>query len=140
MFIYYHDTLGLRQCNGLANTNNKLLYLILTNNCEISVNAPSITLVKEDICHGSVLFEVNLMPRKCNRYLTPIIHFRHADYNSINTAFSSVDWENLFKDNDIDQCADRFLKKYMKLSTSTHPFSHTINIYFQSGSKKQLPL
>lgn len=60
----------------------------------------------------SVLLNVNLMLHKCIKYLTPTINFRLANYDSINAALSSINWENLFKNFDVNECVDLFYKKY----------------------------
>ena len=105
----------LKQYNGIYNSNNRILDLVLCNQ-ECSVSACGYPLTQEDVHHRSLLLELRL---KFTPLLQPaqrcVYKFHSANYSEINNKLSGIDWSEFFSNLNFNQCITKFYEKINNL-------------------------
>ena len=96
--------LSLSQINKIMNNNNRLLDLVFVNDNTFSSVARALPLtLPEDLHHPSLdlSFETCIKKSSCSR--SSRIHcFKKADWNKLRSLLSSVNWDSVFVNSDIN--------------------------------------
>ncbi|XP_064076648.1 uncharacterized protein LOC113402523 [Vanessa tameamea] len=100
---------GWGQHNGIFNSNNRLLDLVLSNvSCSVERTTP--LSLPEDAHHPSFSVLTDIMSIESNLCYAPRIvrRFQVADYNALNNELNNIDWLKQFETCDIINAVDKF--------------------------------
>lgn len=121
-FLSYND---LNQCNGVVNSNGRLLDLVMCSEV-VSVNRDDVPLLPEDAHHPALCFELNVKHGPVKNFVpnrhAKTYNFAKADFPSLYAAMMAVDWSFLDSFNDVNLASDAFYGKLYILFDSYVPF------------------
>jgi len=107
---------GLQQHNKVCNSNSRKLDLVLTN-MDCATSRSDVALVPEDPLHPTLLSRINIPPTNPNfvpNVLSKRFNFKRADYPSLYSTISSIDWSCIRASSDVNEVCDRFYKLLME--------------------------
>ena len=114
---------GFHQVNGIRNSSDRLLDLVVTNaNCSVSRSESS--LVSEDPLHPtlSINIPLSIKTQRCATNPNNVrYNYKKADLNKLYAAIGAIDWSGLVECGDINKLCDAFYGPIMTAVNETVP-------------------